>query len=160
MVVINSLIGIQGKHEPRRSTTLPEHIPVSAQFSPYPPPPHPLTVFFFIVAIIVIIIIIIVIVIIWWCWWCQEGFCEKCWTIKRTEWWHGVSYATGCDWILINISCIMWWKACNNNNNNYSCLIDCKLESCFKKTQTFLTAEIFSIFSVSTGYNRLTLPAP
>ena len=43
MVVINSLIGIQGKHEPRRSTTLPEHIPVSAQFSPYPP--HPPTVF-------------------------------------------------------------------------------------------------------------------
>ena len=41
MVVINSLIGIQGKHEPRRSTTLPEHIPVSAQFSSYHPPPTP-----------------------------------------------------------------------------------------------------------------------
>ena len=29
---------MQGTHEPRRSTTLPEHVQVSVQFSPYPTP--------------------------------------------------------------------------------------------------------------------------
>ena len=44
---------------------------------------------------------------------------------------------------------------------NYSGLIDCKRESCSKKTPNFSNSRHFQhkLFTVSTGYNRLTLPA-